>query len=402
MFEASPFLTGVSYADFEFLRVVGRGAYSTVHLVQHKTTGCHYAIKEIAFNRIQTHKQGEHVQNEKKILQELSEDDEAQKLGVLKLRETFKDRVSAFLVLDFCSGAPLHSHFRREKGFEETRAAFYGYELAGQLKRLHELGWLYRDMKAANVLLSGGRPRLVDFGFAKKIGSGGRTMSVCGTFHAMAPEMHRLRLADEARQAAEIAKVCMQVKGEGGAKEKGTEGDSGAAGGDGSSGEPEGYSFEVDWWGLGVLLFEMIACRPPFGYGESESAEEDGGGGGEGDDGVDGMASRVFGSPETLSESLPPGLSSDCVDCICGLLQADPSKRLGTRGPEDVLGHPFFRRAARAFEEKGEVPPFNAELGHFLEGYKDGGRTRGTSGSLSGSEKDEVNETGEEDPFEDF
>lgn len=103
----------------------------------------------------------------------------------------------------------------------EKEARFYIAELILALDYLHESGFIYRDLKPENILLdSDGHLRLVDFGLSKYVGGGANdlTYEFCGTPSYLAPE------------------VIMKV----------------------------GYNKMVDWWGLGILLVEMVVGAPPF------------------------------------------------------------------------------------------------------------------------------------------
>jgi serine/threonine protein kinase len=188
-------------------------------------------------------------------------------------------------------GGALHRHLRAAPNarFSRPVALYFAAEVASALEHLHEHGIAHRDIKASNVVLDDdGHATVVDFGFAKSgfqrnnnvgseeknSGALARTMSFVGTPHAMAPEV--------------VSR--------------------------------EGHGLEVDWWSLGILLWEMLGGSPPFGYG---------------DDGVDALTARIV---HGIDEAAIP-LSRDESDhaarkMLVHLLAIDPNVRLGRRTGE--------------------------------------------------------------------
>ncbi|RCH79277.1 camp-dependent protein kinase catalytic subunit [Rhizopus stolonifer] len=197
--------------DFVLKRTVGTGSFGRVHLAQSKVNGKHYAIKALDKYDIVRLKQVEHINNEPTILREISHP------FLVTLWDAFQDDTHLFMVMDYVPGGELFSMLRKEKKFSEQTAKFYAAEVLLALAYLHENGIVYRDLKPENILIDArGHVKLTDFGFAKRVDD--MTWTVCGTPDYLAPEIILSK----------------------------------------------GYTKAVDWWGLGVLIFEMVVGRAPF------------------------------------------------------------------------------------------------------------------------------------------
>jgi len=119
------------------------------------------------------------------------------------------------MLFDFISGGELFSRLRKEGRFSYDVTLFYSSEILMAIKFLHEKGIVYRDLKPENLLIDkDGHICLTDFGFAKELPTD-RTYTLCGTPEYLAPEI---------------------IKG-----------------------AKVGYGKSVDWWALGVLIFEMLS-----------------------------------------------------------------------------------------------------------------------------------------------
>ena len=139
---------------------------------------------------------------------------------VVKLHYAFQNEDSLFFVTDFLNGGELFFHLANEIRFSEERSRFYAAEIILAIEHLHENGIIYRDLKPENVLLDyEGHLKITDFGLSKvNQAAEGLTNTFCGTPEYLAPEVIRA----------------------------------------------DGYSFPVDWWSLGMLLYEMISGLNPF------------------------------------------------------------------------------------------------------------------------------------------
>jgi len=183
------------------------------------------------------------------------------------------------MMMEFAAGGELFYHLRERGRFDENTARFYASEVVMALEHLHSHGIVFRDLKLENLVLSStGHLKLTDFGFAKSLeDASGRAFTLCGTPEYLAPEIIR-----------------------------GT-----------------GYSYGVDWWALGVLLFEMLSGYSPF---YSSSPLE--------------IYKNILGSRVRF----PSGMNPVAKDLLKGLMTRDPRKRLGgvRNGISGIRNHPFF------------------------------------------------------------
>lgn len=203
--------SNASARDFEQIKVLGTGAFGIVYLSKYIPTNKYYAMKMLEKEKIIKLKQLEHTFYEKKILCGLNFP------FVVYMKYFFKDNVYLYFVLPFVAGGEMFSHLRRMGKFEETASKFYGAQVVLALEYLHALDLVYRDLKPENILIDRtGYIKLTDFGFCKLLR--GRTWTLCGTPEYLAPEIILSK----------------------------------------------GYGTSVDWWSMGVLLFEMSAGHPPF------------------------------------------------------------------------------------------------------------------------------------------
>ncbi|KAJ3020572.1 Ribosomal protein S6 kinase beta-1 [Thoreauomyces humboldtii] len=298
----------VGLADFQVMSVIGKGAYGKVFLVRKNpnarsnssssldanVTGVSvkpdlYAMKVLKKASIVLHgKDAENTKNERGILEDVRHP------FIVTLHYAFQTDAKLYLLLSYASGGELFSYLAREKMFSEDVAGFYVAELLLALEHLHGLGIIYRDLKPENVLLGAdGHVLLTDFGLSK-VALDART--VCGTIEFMAPEV-----LDDRRT--------------------------------------EGYDKAVDFWSLGVMLFDMLTGSPPF-TGQNRKKI------------MDGIMKKKIVWPKYMT--------SYARDLCNKLLQKNPTKRLGTgpRGADEAKKHSFFRKMDwKKLAAKEVVPP---------------------------------------------
>ncbi|KDQ20690.1 hypothetical protein BOTBODRAFT_26708 [Botryobasidium botryosum FD-172 SS1] len=278
--------------DFEFMKLIGRGTFGRVFQVRKKDTRRIYAMKVLSKKEIVEKKEVAHTIGERKILQRSLECP-----FLVGLKFSFQTDTELYLVTDFKSGGELFWHLQKETKFSEERARFYIAELVLALEHLHKYDIVYRDLKPENILLDAtGHVALCDFGLSKAdLGADQLTNTFCGTTEYLAPEV----LLDD-----------------------------------------HGYSKLVDFWSLGVLLFEMCCGWSPFYAEDTEQMYKN----------------ICFGKIR-----FPRGvIGEDGKQFVKGLLNRNPKNRLGAqRDAEELKEHSFFKTIDwRALSLKQVTPPF--------------------------------------------
>nr|XP_033795940.1 cGMP-dependent protein kinase 2 isoform X1 [Geotrypetes seraphini] len=209
----SKFSSTTPFRYLDVITTLGTGGFGRVELVKLKNEDITFALKCIKKKHIvETHQQ-EHVYWEKNILQQINSP------FIIRLYRTFRDSKYVYMLLEVCLGGELWSVLRDMCFFEEGTARFCIGCVLEAFDYLHHRGIVYRDLKPENLLLdSEGYVKMVDFGFAKKIGPGKKTWTFCGTPEYVAPE------------------IIMN----------------------------KGHDFGADYWSLGILIYELLTGCPPF------------------------------------------------------------------------------------------------------------------------------------------
>uniref|UniRef100_A0A8C2XI38 protein kinase C n=1 Tax=Cyclopterus lumpus TaxID=8103 RepID=A0A8C2XI38_CYCLU len=292
-------------ADFDLLRVIGRGSYAKVLLVQLKKTERIYAMKVVKKELVNDDEDIDWVQTEKHVFEQASNHP-----FLVGLHSCFQTESRLFFVIEYVNGGDLMFHMQRQRKLPEEHARFYSAEISLALNYLHERGIIYRDLKLDNVLLdSEGHIKLTDYGMCKEgLRPGDTTSTFCGTPNYIAPEILR----------------------------------------------GEDYGFSVDWWALGVLMFEMMAGRSPFDIvGSSDNPDQN-------------TEDYLFQVILEKQIRIPRSLSVKAASVLKGFLNKDPKERLGCHpqtGFADIMGHPFFRNVDwDLLEQKQVVPPFKPNI----------------------------------------
>ncbi|KAI5951524.1 SCH9 [Candida jiufengensis] len=284
--------------DFEFLRLLGKGTFGQVFQVKKKDTSRIYAMKILSKKVIVKKKEIAHTIGERNILVRTSA---AASPFIVGLKFSFQTPTDLFLVTDYMSGGELFWHLQKDGRFTEERAKFYIAELVLALEHLHDNDIVYRDLKPENILLdANGHIALCDFGLSKaNLNNDGTTNTFCGTTEYLAPEI----LLDES-----------------------------------------GYTKMVDFWSLGVLIFEMCCGWSPFYADNTQQMYKN----------------IAFGKVRFPKEILSPEGRS----FVKGLLNRNPKHRLGaTNDARELKAHPFFADIDwNLLKAKSLPPPFKPHI----------------------------------------
>lgn len=205
-------LGSILRGDLVYVSLIGCGAFGVVELVQHKETEETFALKAVSKGYIQSSGLRQNIMNEKDILLL------ADSPFIVKLFETYSGGQTYCFLMEVCRGGDLYALYGSQQlTGSERHARYYTAGAVCALKHLHNLRIIYRDLKPENITLTtAGCPKLVDMGFAKVIA--GKTYTTCGTPSYFAPEL------------------VMQV----------------------------GHCYAVDWWCVGIFVYELMTGRPPF------------------------------------------------------------------------------------------------------------------------------------------
>uniref|UniRef100_A0A8C8EXE1 protein kinase C n=1 Tax=Oncorhynchus tshawytscha TaxID=74940 RepID=A0A8C8EXE1_ONCTS len=278
--------------DFKLIAVLGRGHFGKVLLSEYKRTGSVYAIKALKKGDIVARDEVDSLMCEKRIFETVNSSHHP---FLVNLFACFQTPEHVCFVMEYTAGGDLMMHIHADV-FTEPRAVFYAACVVLGLQFLHDHKIVYRDLKLDNLLLdTQGYVKIADFGLCKEgMGYGDRTSTFCGTPEFLAPEV----LTDTS------------------------------------------YTRAVDWWGLGVLVYEMLVGESPFPGDDEE---------------------EVFDSIVNDEVRYPRFLSTEAIGIMRRLLRRNPDRRLGSgeKDADDVKKQSFFRGVDwEALLQRRLPPPF--------------------------------------------
>ena len=302
-------LEKMSVNNYESLAIIGRGAFGEVHVCKEKKTGDIVAIKKIKKDNLVRKNQIRHILDEQDFLSKVDSP------WIVKLKASFQEGDYLYLVMEYLPGGDLMGLLIARDIFTEEESKFYISEIILAIDHIHELNCIHRDIKPDNILIGkDGHIKLTDFGLAKisdtafkediidykpdqRKSSHNRNFSCVGTAYYAAPEV--------------INK--------------------------------SGYGQEIDWWSLGVILFEMVAGYAPFCSKKTSD-----------------VCYKVAHFEKYLKFPKECKASDVCKDLILKLVNHSEN-RLGKNGSQEIKSHPFFK-GINWLKIKEMKPPFIPNL----------------------------------------
>ena len=287
------------YSDFTPICLLGTGSFGEVYLVQKRETGQEFAMKVLNKRRLLHQNLMKYAIAERNVLTYITHP------FIVALHYAFQTPEKLVLILDYCSGGDLSDLLKRKIRLTEKQARIYISEILLALEELHSRDIIYRDLKPGNIVLDAeGHALLTDFGLSKEgVRDDSRTDSFCGSVFYLAPEM-----------------LCCS-----------------------------GHSKTVDYYLLGVLMYEMLVGHPPFYDSEPEK-----------------MSFDILTKPPQIPDFISPKTGH----LITRLLEKDPAKRLGANGIAEIKGHKFFEGTDWMAVYNKEVSPGPVDTQRLLSGLE--------------------------------
>ena len=258
--------------SFTAHELLGTGSFGEVYLVEKISDASLHAMKVLCKDKIFEHKLARYALTERNVLTVVSHP------FIVKLNFSFQTQNELFLILQYCPGGDLSEYLHVEKKFNEYKARIYLAEVLLALEEIHSKDIIFRDLKPDNIVLDeDGHALLTDFGLSKEgIYDFKETQSFCGSYAYLAPEMV----------------------------------------------QKSGHGKSVDWYLLGVFLYEMLVGIPPY---------------------YDNDRDVLFYNIINEDLEIPSYISKDARDLIVRLMDRNPVTRLGTNGADEIKKHKWFK-----------------------------------------------------------
>eukprot|EP01060_Flectonema_neradi_P028365 TRINITY_DN3811_c0_g1_i1.p1 TRINITY_DN3811_c0_g1~~TRINITY_DN3811_c0_g1_i1.p1 ORF type:complete len:581 (+),score=113.51 TRINITY_DN3811_c0_g1_i1:54-1796(+) len=314
----------VKASDFDVIRLLGKGAVGKVYLVRHLYTGEPYAMKVVQKEDILRRNKIHRLQTEWNVLCQYDHP------FVARLYSCFQSSSKLYFVMEYCAGGEFFRFLQKQQGgrLEESAARFYAAEVLLALEFLHANGFVYRDVKPENILMTAeGHVLLTDFDLSKKTAAEPQIVISSAATTSKA----KSRTSPQQRS---IGQISTPPTAEGFSSFVGT---------------PEyiapeiirdsGHNYGVDWWGFGILIYEMLYGTTPFKGGSQRETL------------------RKISEGKKVTFPCRPCVSDSAKSLMKALLNPKPSERLGVRsGSVEVKNHKWFRGVSFAMI-RNTTPP---------------------------------------------
>ncbi|CAG9861834.1 unnamed protein product [Phyllotreta striolata] len=269
------------YAKYEPKEILGRGISSTVRRCIEKETGKEYAAKIIDLSSsdgLHDMSTLEATKQEVNILRHV-----AGHPYIIELQDVFQSSTFIFLVFELCKNGELFDYLTSVVALSEKKTRYIMKQILEGVQHVHSMRIVHRDLKPENILLDDNlNVKITDFGFAKVLENGETLQDLCGTPGYLAPETLSCNMMEDS----------------------------------------PGYSFEVDIWACGVIMYTLLVGCPPFWHRKQMV-----------------MLRNIMEGKYTFSSPEWADISEAPKDLIRKLLVVDPKKRIGIK---EALAHPFF------------------------------------------------------------
>ena len=325
----------ISIFDFEPLKIIGKGAFGEVRVCRYIPNDSIIAIKKMKKEEMHKKNQVLHVRAERDVLSE------AKNEWIVDLKFSFQDQNYLYLGMEFIPGGDLMTLLMERDILPEQEAKFYAAEIVMAIESVHKLDCIHRDLKPDNVLInSDGHIKLSDFGLSKKLDM--KMIDPHIQTDIISNSNNNIKQGKNlsyAQQFSQFKNLKNKKRREFAFSTVGTP--------DYIAPEvirQKGYGQEIDWWSLGVIMFEMMIGYPPF---FSDSSAE--------------TCKKILDWKNTLNIRQEANISKEAEDILRKLIN-DPENRLGSNGAWEIKAHPFFKGIDWNHIKETLVPPFIPEL----------------------------------------
>ena len=329
----------ITIFDFIPIKIIGKGAFGEVRICKYIPTGDIVAIKKMKKEEMHKKNQVLHVRAERDVLSE------AKNQWIVELKFSFQDQKFLYLGMEYLPGGDLMTLLMARDILPEEDAKFYAAEMVLAIESVHEMGCIHRDLKPDNVLIGkDGHIKLSDFGLSKKL-----DVFLDKNNKFISNQDNKIFNNNNTNLSyAEQFRIFKNMK----SKKRREKAFSTVGTPDYIAPEvfkQKGYGQEIDWWSLGVIMFEMMIGYPPF---YSDSSTE--------------TCKKILNWESNLEIRSEANISKEAVDILKRLIN-DPEKRLGRNGAEEVKQHPFFKNVDWKHVKETMIPPFIPELKNIFD-----------------------------------